>query len=229
MRTAAVFATTFLTATAAFGAADPPRSGVEIGARFGHAFAAGNLGAPPDGTDASVSDFVSGQWPLWLDLGYRIDPALYLGGFFQYGWGVVNDDQRTACRNANYDCSASDVRLGVMGRYTFAVPWPLAPWLGLGAGYEWGSYKERLNGPGGGAGFSSKWSGYEFVNVQVGADYRVSPLVALAPFVGVSLGQFHHVSTTTSLGMTSTTTDQDLAEKSFHEWIMIGVRLSLTP
>jgi hypothetical protein len=29
--------------------------------------------------------------------------------------------------------------------------------------------------------------------------------------------------------MTSTTTDQDLAKKSLHEWIMIGARVSFSP
>src|SRR6187551_341261 len=121
-------------------AAELPAPGLEIGARVGYAFSAGNIGAPPNGTDQNLSDFVSGQWPLWLDLGYRFTPSWYVGGFFQYGFGTVNEDEQPGCRNANVTCSASDVRAGLMGRYQFAVAGPLLPWLGFGVGYEWGSF-----------------------------------------------------------------------------------------
>ena len=115
-------------------------SGIEIGARTGYALSAGNRGTTADGMNAPVANYVQGFFPLWLDLGYRFDPALYLGGFFSYGFGIVNDASQTTCREANNSCSASDTRLGVMGRYTFPLTGALAPWLGLGVGYEWGSF-----------------------------------------------------------------------------------------
>jgi opacity protein-like surface antigen len=223
----AALAAALVTSSAA-GAAEPARPGFEIGARTGYAFSAGHLGAPPNGTDNNLGDYVGGQWPLWLDAGYRFDPALYLGAFFQYGFGVVNDDQQNLCRNANVDCSASDVRLGLMGRYNFAPYLLFAPWAGLGIGYEWGGFSLHQSLLGN-SDTDSSWSGFEFANLQAGADYRVSPQFTVAPFASVSIGQFQSTSTTTVTGMSSMTNSQDLAKKSLHEWIMIGARVSFSP
>ena len=210
-------------------AAELPAPGFEIGARVGYAFSAGNIGAEPNGTDENLSDFVSGQWPLWLDLGYRLTSNWYLGGFFQYGFGTVNEDQLTGCRDANVNCSASDVRLGVMGRYQFSVAGPVLPWLGLGVGYEWGAFSVRQTFLGVDTDSDVSLSGFEFANFQAGADYYLAPRVTVAPFISVSLGQYQSVSRTTTIGMTTTTTDEDLAKKSLHEWILIGVRFGFMP
>jgi hypothetical protein len=209
-------------------AVDQSRPGFEIGVRTGYAFSAGHLGAPPNGTDNDLGDYVSGQMPLWLDVGYRLIPELYLGGYFQYGFGFVNDDRQDLCRNANVDCSASDIRLGVMGRYHFAPLWQLSPWLGLGIGYEWGAFSlhQSLIGT---SNTDSSWSGFELVNLQAGADFHLSPRTVLAPFVSFSLGQYRSTSTTTTTANTTTTTDQDLAKKSLHEWILIGLRFAFGP
>jgi opacity protein-like surface antigen len=202
--------------------------GVEVGARTGYAFSAGNLGAPPNGTDQNLGDYVSGQLPLWLDVGYRFNAELYLGGFFQYGFGFVNDDKRVACRNANADCSASDIRLGVMGRYHFGPVWQLSPWAGFGLGYERGRYSfhQSLIGA---TNTDFSWSGWEFANFQAGADFHIAPRFVLAPFVSISLGEYQSTSSTTVIGSTTTTNDQDLAKKSLHEWILIGVRVAFMP
>ena len=222
-----VFGAALLAASTAR-AAQPAQSGFEIGARTGYAFAAGNRGAPPNGTDQPVGDYVAGQIPLWLDVGYRLDDAFYVGGFFQYGFGIVNDDRRDTCRLDNVDCSASDMRLGLMGRYHLPVGSPLSPWLGFGVGYEWGTFSLHQSVIGS-SNTDQTWSGFEFANLQVGADYHVAPKVALAPFVSVSFGQFRGISTKTTTGMTTTTTEEDVAETSVHEWILIGVRAAFMP
>lgn len=216
-----------LAASAALGA-EPIGPGLELGVRTGYAFAAGHRGAPPNGTDDNLGDWVGGQWPVWLDVGYRLTGDLYLGGFFQYGLGTVNDDQQNGCRNANVNCSASDMRLGVMGRYHLPPLGRSSPWVGLGVGYEWGTFTvhQTLFGT---SNTDASWSGFEFANLQAGADFRVSPRLALAPFVSLSLGEYRTTSTTTTTGATSTTVDQDVAKTSLHEWILIGVRLAFAP
>jgi len=222
-----VFGAALLAASTAR-AAEPAPSGFEIGVRTGYAFSAGNRGAPPNGTDQPVGDYVGGQIPLWLDVGYRFNGDFYLGGFVQYGFGIVNDDRQDACRLDNVDCSASDTRLGLMGRYHLPTSSPLSPWLGFGVGYEWGTFSlhQSLIGS---SNTDQTWSGFEFANLQVGADYHVAPKVALAPFVSVSFGQFRGISTKTTTGMTTTTTEEDVAETSVHEWILIGVRTAFMP
>jgi len=214
-----------LAAAAPAFAAELPGPGFEVGVRTGYAFSAGNLGAPPDGTDAPLGDYVGGQWPLWLDAGYRVLPQLYLGAYFQYGFGFINDDNLTGCRNANVDCSASDVRLGVMGRYNFAPLWLASPWLGLGVGYEWGSATFLI----GSSTFDSSWSGFEIANLQAGVDFRVARRLVVAPFISFSLGQFRSVSTRTTIANITTTTDEDIAKHSIHEWIFIGARFAFMP
>ena len=222
-----VFAAALLAASTAR-AAEPAQSGFEIGVRTGYAFAAGNRGATPTQTDQPVGDYVAGQVPLWLDVGYRLNADFYLGGFAQYGFGIVNDDRQDLCRNANVDCSASDTRLGLMGRYHIPTGSQLSPWLGFGVGYEWGTFSlhQSLIGS---SNTDQTWSGFEFANLQLGADYHVAPKVALAPFVSVSFGQFRGISTKTTTGMTTTTTDEDVAETAVHEWILIGVRAAFMP
>src|SRR6186997_1155864 len=125
--TAAALAGALLVATPARAAAQP-ESGVELGLRIGYAFSAGHLGAPPNGTDQPLGDYVGGQIPLWLDVGYRLNGDVYLGGFVQYGFGIVNDDRQDPCRLDNVDCSASDLRVGVMGRYHLPAISQLSPW-----------------------------------------------------------------------------------------------------
>ena len=226
---AAAFAVTFTLASSAF-AAEQPTSGVEIGARLGYAFSAGHLGAPPNGTDQNLGDYVGGQFPIWLDAGYRFNRELYLGGYFQYGFGVVNDDRQDLCRNANVNCSASDLRLGIMGRYHLPLLAPASPWVGAGIGYEWGSFSQRFSILGNNPDVDSTWSGFEFANLQLGVDFAIAHRIALAPFLSVSIGQSRHVSTTTSNGGNqSSTTDQDLEKTSLHEWILIGVRVAFAP
>jgi len=232
LRIRAIFASSLAAAllvpAAAMAAGDPPRPGFEVGARLGYGFSAGHLGAPPNGTDNDLGDFVSGQWPLWLDVGYRLTGAFYLGAYFQYGFGTVNDDQQNGCRNANVDCSASDVRLGLMGRYQFAPVWLTRPWVGFGAGYEWGTFSVHQSAFGN-TNTDSTWSGFELANFQAGADFHVASKIVLGPFISLSLGEFRRTSTTTSNGNMSTTDDQDLAKRSLHEWIMFGARIAFMP
>jgi len=222
-----VFGAALLAASTAR-AAEPAQSGFEIGVRTGYAFAAGNRGATPTQTDQPVGDYVAGEVPLWLDVGYRLNADFYLGGFAQYGFGIVNDDRQDLCRNANVNCSASDTRLGVMGRYHLPVGSPLSPWLGFGVGYEWATFSlnQSLIGS---SNTDATWSGFEFANLQIGADYHVAPKVALAPFVSVSFGQFRHASTETTTAMTTTTMDEDVTQTAVHEWILIGVRAAFMP
>jgi opacity protein-like surface antigen len=210
-------------------AAEQATSGIEIGARLGYAFSAGHLGAPPNGSDNPLGDYVGGQVPVWLDAGYRFNHDLYLGAYFSYGFGVVNDDRQALCRNVNVDCSASDLRLGLMGRFHLPPVAQLSPWLGLGIGYEWGSFSLQSAVGNTNTDTDSGWSGFEFANLQLGADYKIAQKIALGPFGSVSIGQFRHLSTTNTVGNNATTNDQDLAKTSLHEWILIGARVAFAP
>lgn len=208
-------------------AASSGDSGLEIGFRTGYAFSAGHLGAVANGTDEDLSSYVSGQWPFWLDVGYRINSSWYLGGYFQYGVGFVNDDHQRVCRDANVDCSASDLRLGIMGRYHFGPVAGTLPWVGYGIGWDRASFSMHGNTVDGDV--DSVWSGMEYANFQFGVDFELPHRATIAPFISFSLGEFDNQTTTIRLGSTSQTTDQNLAKQSLHEWIFIGVRVAIAP
>jgi len=208
--------------------ADAYGSGLELGVRTGYAFSAGRVGAVANQNDSDLGDFISAQVPLWLDVGYRLNSNLYLGGYFQYGFGVVNDDRQGVCRNANVDCSASDIRLGVMGRYALGTLGQSTPWVGLGFGYEWAKYSihQSLLGS---SSTDATSSGFEIANLQFGLDFPLTSRVLIAPFLSVSFGQFQSRSTKTVAGALTTTLDEDYDDKSLHEWILIGARFAFAP
>ncbi len=216
--------TVLLSATPAL-AARSDTSGIELGFRTGYAFSAGNLGAPPNGSDHHVSDYVSGQWPFWFDAGYRFNPSIYFGAYFSYGVGFVNDDKQDLCRQSSVDCSASDVKFGFMGRYHPVPDWQVSPWIGYGIGWEWASYSAH-GSPGGS--FDSSWSGVEFANLQIGGDIHLARRMVIAPFASFSFGRFDSRTETVSSGP-FTETSSGLGKESVHEWIFLGVRIAFAP
>ena len=209
-------------------AGDGTGPGFELGLRTGYAFSAGHIGAPPNGNDSALGDVISAQIPLWLDVGYRLNSDFYLGGYFQYGFGLVNDDRQNLCRNGNVDCSASDIRLGVMGRYALGTLGQTIPWVGLGIGYEWTKFSVHQSVLASSTTDSTS-SGFEIANLQFGLDYALTRDVRIAPFLSVSFGQYQSASTKTDAGAVTTTVDQDYDKKSVHEWILIGARFAFAP
>ena len=219
-----------LAAAPAISAAERSR-GLELGVRTGYAFAAGHTGALSGNADTNLSDWMTGQWPIWIDAGFRFNPNFYLGAYFQNGFGFVNDDQKSWCRNASINCSASDTRLGVMGRYHFPASVSLAsPWLGYGLGYEW----TRFNGDIGSTSSATDYagSGFEFANLQFGLDYEVVHRFLVAPFISVSFDQYRYLSHSAradnGIPITATRSGSP-AKESIHEWILLGVRVAFMP
>jgi opacity protein-like surface antigen len=203
--------------------------GPELGVRTGYAFAAGHTGALANSNDQKLGDWISGQVPIWIDAGYRFNPLFYLGLYAQYGFGFVNDDQQTGCRNSNVDCSASDTRFGIMGRFHFAPAWQLSPWVGAGFGYEWAHLSSTASSTLGSAKVELKGSGFEIANLQVGLDWAVASHVVLAPFLSLSFGQYRYLLVSDSIGGISLTGDGSPAKESIHEWILLGVRAAFLP
>jgi len=200
-------------------AQQPAASGraVELGARVGFGLPFGNEGRIGGAAvDAKLSDDVSGMIPLWLDAGYRIDPHLYVGLFFQYAFALINTDMNPECNQSGNSCSASDIRLGVNLHYHFAPGRSFNPWVGLGAGYEW--LLLSVTSPAISADVTV--SGFEFANLQLGGDFTASPTFRVGPFVSFSMGQYRSFSV--SSGGQSMPTD--ITRQQLHEWLVIGAR-----
>ena len=192
-------------------------SGGEIGLRLGYGlpFGEASQGNNLDGG-------VSGQIPLILDAGYRFNPNVFAGILFGYGFGQIKD-QNNGCNNANASCSASVIRLGLDVLYRFVPEQRFAPFVGVGAGYEWFHFQGGTSLLGG-VTASSTVSGIEFVNLQAGADYRLSGNSVVGPFASFSLGRFDNISTKVTTGNNTATTEGDINNTAMHEWLLIGVR-----
>jgi hypothetical protein len=181
---------------------------VSLGLRLGYGVPMGEAQK-----NADLSDGVKGQIPFQLDAMYHLTPNVSAGAYFSYGFAQVGDEFDEVCDATGVDCSASDMRLGAQAAFTFAQPTAkLAPWLGAGLGWEWG----KLGGEVGGVDGSITYSGLE-ASLQGGADYRLSPKLAVGPFVNLGFGRYSDVSTDGPFG-------GDIEEESVHEWLQFGFR-----
>jgi len=209
-------------------------SGLAFGLRVGYAIPMGKAGAIPaqaggvtDTSQDSLHDAVKGMVPLWLDVGYRVNPAVYVGAFFQYGFGIVNKDNASAC-NQGLSCSAHDIAFGANVHYHILPDAQFDPWVGAGLGYEILSASESGNLAFGGLSFSvdgsASYKGFQFLILEAGGDFKATPALAVGPFVNFALGKYTSWSSSvTSAGQTQ---DQsgDLQDTGMHEWLTIGVR-----
>lgn len=187
---------------------------LSLGARLGYGFAMGDAAE-----DTGLSDFVKAQIPVQLDLGYRVSPALTLGGYFSYGIGRVGDGLifegvpplDEACDTDGVDCSMRVYRLGVQLDYRFVGP-STTPWIGAGIGYEWVSFNMDAFG----TEIELGLKGLEYLNLQGGVDWKVADKFSVGPFAMFSIGQY---STGSQDG-----DDFDIENKAMHQWLQLGVR-----
>lgn len=190
--------------------AGPDKYGLAFGMRTGYGF--------PLGTSAqqgNLSDTIKGVVPLWFDAGFRFNPYVYLGAFFQYGFGILPSNA-SGCNASGTSCSESDVRLGANVHFHFLANSTVDPWVGLGFGYEWLNLTASQAQ---GSGFGSL-RGFEFVNGQLGLDFKILPTLAIGPFFAFAVGQY----STASVGSGAITISGDIQNKGVHEWLIIGVR-----
>ena len=189
-------------------------SGVDLGVRLGYGIPLGEIAENGD-----LNDAVTGQVPIWIDAGYRITPNWVVGLYFQYGFAFLAD---SLCPNGA-DCSAHDIRVGLQGQYRFMPREKVNPWLGLGIGYEWLGGSVSVTTPVGSAEVSLDGHGFEFVNLQGGADFQVGDGIGIGPFLSFSLGEYSRGSASVT-GAGTASGSQDIQNKALHEWLTLGVR-----
>ena len=185
--------------------AKAPSKTLEVSTRIGYSLPAGSTSE-----NNSLGDTVSGQLPVQIDVGYRINSHFYIGAYGQLGTALLKGD----CADTN--CSARNTRVGVSAQYYILPEAKFTPWLGVGTGYEWLTVKQSIDGEN----VSSTLHGFEFVNLQIGGDYRVSNRFALGPFASASLGQYSQGSVGGSDGEVSSAIDKP----ALHQWITLGLK-----
>lgn len=193
------------------------RGAVQLGLRLGYGAPFGKLGTTATAMAGNdLSFFIKGQVPVAVDAGYLVNPNVYVGLLFQYGFGFTGSGDESFCNQSGISCSTTDLTLGVGVHYHLSPAASFDPWIGLGVGYEW--LAVTATGTVASESFSS--SGFQYVNLQVGVDVSVAPNIAAGPFVSFSAGQYASVSNQVG----NTTASQNITNQSFHEWLLFGVR-----
>jgi opacity protein-like surface antigen len=188
---------------------EPRLRGFELSFALGYAISFGDY-FQSDGRGASIADELSGHIPVVVGAGYRINPLISVGAIFQYGYGLVKSD---ICPG-NVSCSATDYRLSIEARFHFLAEQSFSPWVSVGLGYEWLAVEVSASGQSNG----ETVRGRELVNLEVGGDFRVSPMFTVGPFLGLRVAQF------STMDVDGETVDIPSANKSYHGWIAFGVR-----
>lgn len=198
--------------------ADATPTGIEVGLRTGYAIP---LGSMQD--SLALHDTVDGAIPIWIDAGYRFHPKAMIGAFFQYGIGLVNTGGTALGMKicGAYDnCSASDIMFGVQLHYHLMPDATFDPWGGVGFGYEILDLDDPGTANSTGTGETS-YRGFQFANLQIGADYKVTPSLGVGPFVMFSLGEYS--------GCSYTVLGNCTLQSAMHEWLTLGVRVAYEP
>src|SRR3954471_6639511 len=186
-------------------AATAAKTGPEIALRAAYAVPLGDVV-----NGLGIRDITTGGIPLWIDVGYRFTPKLYVGLYGSYGFLF------TGTCGAGDDCSQHDVRIGGNLQFHLTPDARFDPWFGIGIGYEWLSYSEVR----GAAAQEALVRGLESVMIQGGLQAAVAPGLRLGPFVAVSVGTYTDGSTSGILGSSS----GSLTDRSPHFWFSLGPR-----
>jgi hypothetical protein len=188
-----------------------PQSGAEIGLRTGYMLPMGEVAD----RGADLENVMSGGIPIWLELGVRASPKFMLGIFGQYAFGFNGN----FCDRFGASCSVRDIRAGVQFHYHFTPERKSDPWLGLGTGYEW----LTLDVSSSNEDASLTMSGFEYLNVQFGIDFKLDQALraGVGPFMSFSLGEYSKISCN---GDGAAECPSSIEETSMHNWLLLGAR-----
>jgi len=192
---------------------------LSVGLRAGYAIPSGDLQQ-----DLKLSDQLKSSFPIQLDLLYRVAPRTAAGLYASFGLGQIASALKERSEllvgpGASY--RAATWRIGVEATQSF-LEGPIVPWVGIGSGIEIGTYKVEN----GGATIKGSTRGWEWINLQAGGDYLVSPRFAAGIYVAWSIGQFTYQGGEVSgTGFLDGSTGGGLgADAATHQWLGFGVR-----
>lgn len=209
--------------------ADPEASeGFQMAVSTGLVFPAGSASGEPGDR---LSRRYSYQWPLGLELGVKVAPALYLGAYFGVAVGAEGGDSRLEayCDDDDADlendigCSAVSLNAGLEVRYSLAPAARWNPWLSYGLGFE--GTEQSLDDREQGYSEEVFSSGPTWARLGLGFDYR-SEVLGFGPYVQAAFGRFGHSTTYVNDDETSRA---ELGSRSWHTWLTFGTRLVLFP
>jgi hypothetical protein len=194
-----------------------PESGLSLGVRAGYGVPMGSA----SGADGqALSNYFARSVPLQVEVGWRFSPRFYAGAYFQYAFAAIASKFDSQFCGAGVSCSGSDLRFGADAIYTFLPHATIAPWVGLGAGYE----IMNLRGSQGSQRVELTLKGLEFAHLMAGGDYRLWPNVRVGAFAALTFAQFSTLETPFAEDGTFGPTRTVDLPKALHEWLQFGVR-----
>jgi hypothetical protein len=185
------------------------RAQTSLGVRVGYASAQGDVGR-----EVALDEWESGQIPIQAEVLVRVSRRAAVGAYASYGFGLASGDVKLLCEL--FGCSLSVVRAGVQAVYEFPAG-AMVPWIGAGVGYEWSlaNFAAGRAGP-----RSATLHGFEWLNLQGGADWRLARRLAVGPFLMGSIAQYRSGELATDAGSFSGTR----SERAVHGWFQVGLR-----
>ena len=192
---------------------------VTLGLRVGYAIPNGDLQK-----DAKLSDQLSSQVPIQADVMYRITPVVAAGIYASYAPAQVASalkDQSALLVGPGASTSASLWRLGLQATYAFPRD-AFVPWVGLGSGLEVGNFEVK-NGP---AKITGTTRGWEWLNLQAGADYAFTKVVAAGVYASWAVGKYYYQGGEVSgTGLADGSAGGGLgSDAATHSWFSFGLR-----
>lgn len=219
---------------------DPARrTGFTVGLRLGVGIPLGKAGEPDvpalpgvqaPAAERDLSDLTPWRTPVWLDVGYTLSGALTLGVYGQVGFGGSGD----ACVQ---DCDWSDIRVGAQAELRFLPGAAVDPWIGVGLGYEWLSYRQLLSGQAPNAAgelvdftvrATERFGGPELL-LQGGIDFQVEDALRIGPFASATLAQYLTDSYSCQPALDVCPSGSSIDGAAFHSWVGVGLRGAYTP
>lgn len=150
----------------------PVTHAFELGISTGYAQGGGKLG----GGMRNLEDVAGPGGAIELDAGYRIIPHLAVGLY-----GTFQKNQHGDLLDSSTNVLGATA--GVQATWHFRPAMSVDPWVSLGTGWK-GLWLDPN------AGKTTSIQGLQLARLQVGADYRVSRDVAIAPVLGASIDMF---------------------------------------
>jgi len=203
--------------------APPASRGFQMALRTGFAIPFGK--AAGDGTEPpeqKMSDFVTGQVPLFIEIGGKPIKHLFIGGYLGLGIGGAGGDTKDVCEAADIDCLGVSTRFGVEVQYHILPAEDLNPWVGYGLGFETTSIAIKDGDEDG----SLNYGGFEFARLSAGVDFRISRVFGIGPFADFSLGTYGSYRFDAPKIPDS---DGDIDKTAIHEWLTVGARFVFFP
>jgi hypothetical protein len=192
--------------------APPPRTGFQMDIRTGYSVPMGKLAE-----GQKLSDTTSGQVPIIVDIGAKVIPELFVGGYLGLGFGGAGGATANSCDANGVDCVSVSLSLGIEAQYHILPAGQVNPWIGYGLGYQ----SLAMGASKGGVSSSISYGGFEFARLMGGVDFRVSRVFGVGPFVDLSMASYGRISN----GDTSI----DIPETAMHQWLTLGARFVFFP